>query len=513
MATLADLRPAARTPAPGSETPPAVEVKSLLGGIDAALGELPVFAVAGGDVNGDGLADVAVGVAAAEDARGVVYVFYGKATFLTGPVEADAAITGETPGDAFGRAVANLGDANGDGYADLAVGASGYAGNSGKVYVFFGGPAGLPGATVATDATDARGRPQPDFAVTGMFAGDQLGAALEAAGDVNGDGYTDLAVGVPGFNSHRGEVFVFHGGPQGFGPTHTASAEEAALGMGPDPALEADFAAMGEAADYGQVADEFGAQVLGAGDVDGDGYDDLLVAAPNAGPRQQGRVYLFRGSAAGVQGGNAATGDAPPQPAYLALSAPLTPTFTATGTEDLELLGSALAAGDLNGDRYRDFAVSSWHGDGAESGRVYVFYGGPTGLQERSGGKAAAAADYQITGEARDDMGEEALLGAGLAIADFDGDGYGDLLAGAPKQDGWRGEVYLLRGGPDGLRDASPGPYPPQSAVLAAGQGPEMLGAPVANVGDVDGDGQSEIAAGATFGREGKGDVYLLAGR
>jgi hypothetical protein len=475
-----------------------------LADIDLALGELPVFAVAGGDVNGDGFSDAAVGVAAAHRTRGAVYVFYGRPDLAARPAQADVVLAGESPGDAFGRAVANLGDANGDGYADLAVGASGYANGSGRAYVFFGGPDGLEAAAAAD------GGPQADFAVTGMFAGYQLGAALGAGGDVNGDGYADLAIGVPGFNSHRGEVFVFHGGPQGFGPTRTASAEEAALGIGPDPAVDADFAAWGEAADYGQVADEFGAQVMGAGDVDGDGYDDLLVSAPNAGPRQQGKVYLFRGSAAGLQGGNAPTGDAPPQPAYLALSAPLTPTFTATGTQDLELLGAALAAGDLNGDGYSDFAVHSWHRDGAESGRVYVFYGGPAGLGDRTGREAAVSADYRITGRARDEWGEEALLGAGLAIADVDGNGYADLLAGAPKFDGGRGRVHLLRGGPPGLREAAPGPYPPEDSVVYAGQDAQMLGAPVASIGDVDGDGRVEIAAGATFGRQGDGDVYLL---
>src|SRR5439155_13951577 len=136
-----------------------------------------------GDVSGGGLADVVVGAdlnAAGGAGAGRVYVFYG------GPgadAVADLTLTGAAAGDAFGNSVSSAGDVNGDGYADVIVGAylnDAGGTDAGRAYVYYGGP----GADAVADLT-----------LTGAAAGDSFGYSVSSAGDVNGDGYADVIVG------------------------------------------------------------------------------------------------------------------------------------------------------------------------------------------------------------------------------------------------------------------------------------------------------------------------------
>ncbi len=215
-----------------------------------------------GDFDGDGLGDLAVGavqapLAGAQTGRAFVYLGAPGAlpaapsTTLSSPYGPDLR---------FGRAVTGAGDLDGDGYADLAVGASLAAGDTGHVRVYLGGAAGIAAASSATLV----GPDGPD----GLF-----GRRVAAAGDVNGDGYDDLAVASV---TAGGRVHVYHGTAAGVGGAASVTLD-APLGAGSG----------------------FGEAVTGLGDLDADGFADLAVGAPSEG-FFSGRVYRYDGSAAGL---------------------------------------------------------------------------------------------------------------------------------------------------------------------------------------------------------------------
>src|SRR6185503_3426915 len=148
-----------------------------------------------GDVNGDGYGDVIVGAHQYSSNTGRAYVYYG------GPGAdnvADLTLTGETTSSFFGVFVSSAGDMNGDGYGDLIVGAFGYSGNTGRAYVYYGGPS--PDAVA-------------DLTLTGGAVGDAFGLSVSSAGDVNGDGYGDVIVGADAYSSETGRAYVYYGGP------------------------------------------------------------------------------------------------------------------------------------------------------------------------------------------------------------------------------------------------------------------------------------------------------------
>ncbi|MCI0347680.1 MAG: integrin alpha, partial [Chloroflexi bacterium] len=201
-----------------------------------------------GDVNGDGYDDAIVGAPGA----GRAYVYHGSPTGLA----ATAAWTVQVFGVQFGRAVSSAGDVNADGYADVIVGGT-------RAFVFLGSPAGLSTTAVWTVA----GAP-----------GERLGESVSSAGDVNGDGYGDVIVGAPGFANSLGRALIYLGSSSG--PMNAAAWTR-----------------------YGsKFFDQFGESVSCAGDVNGDGYSDVIVSAPRAdfGQNSEGRAYVFVGSANGI---------------------------------------------------------------------------------------------------------------------------------------------------------------------------------------------------------------------
>ncbi|HMV87266.1 MAG TPA: Ig-like domain-containing protein [Blastocatellia bacterium] len=388
--------------------------------------------LATGDLNGDGIADVAVGAPGVNGAglnSGKVYVFFGR-TNMTGSIDlaqdkADVEILGEAAEDHFGTSLA-IGDLNGDGKADLAIGApladAANLPDAGKVYVVFGGliaktndsVAKLAGATIIGSQRSLRLGTR--LAVAGVTPKAQLAA--------------DLIVGAPGFDSVSGAttvndvgaVFVFLGG--------------ATLSKTIDLA--------GTAAGYTMTGTLSGGEIgttLAIGNFNGDNLMDFAVGGPLAaanGVKGSGIVYLTLGSDSLTGTKNAS------QAASLTLSG---------GAEDANL-GTALAMGDLNGDGRADLIIGAAGVSGqgaprAKVGAVYVTYGAVT-LQNRP-------ADLTIMGAggAGDDVPD--ALGKTLAVGDFNGDNIADLAIGAPgvdPSDSKRpavGAVYFLFGARTGL--------------------------------------------------------------
>jgi hypothetical protein len=427
--------------------------RSKLGGA-VALFTVPLLgagAAIAADFNGDGYDDLMVGAPGEAPGMlprsGVVFAFRGSAMGLRHQRVIDQAGLGQNElGDEFGSAFAT-GDFDGDGRGDVAIGAPGEAPGiseaSGAVFVFLGASGGVV-PDIVLDQSDL-----------GMNeVGDRFVATL-AAGDFNGDGFDDLAVGAPGKapagDPRSGAVFLFRGSAVGLAAHDTI--DQAGLGQN-------------------EANDRFGA-ALATGDFDGDERMDLAVGAPGEAPGTQprsGLVFVFRGVDSGL---------APDR------------VVDQTGlgaNEQGDQFGATLATGDFDGDGPVDLVVGApgeAPGGDPRSGALFVFSGSRGGL--------VADRFLDQSGLGRNELGDE--LGRALSTGDFDGDGLVDLAAGAPGEapgiDPRSGGVFVFRGTVLGL---APERFLSQ-AQIGANEAGDRFGAALAS-GDYDGDGIEDLAVG-----------------
>jgi hypothetical protein len=405
-----------------------------------------------GDVNGDGFSDVVVGspyYSNGQSGEGRAQVFLGAGEV---PYPSAAlSLNGGMSQSVLGWSVSSA-DVNGDGYSDLIVGEPLYDtvsnADEGRVQVFFGGPTG-PDAVA-------------DFSATGGLAGANLGISVGSAGDVNGDGYEDVIAGAHQYAGH-GRAFIWFGGSSGLSTGYVQTLD-------------------GPAGSY------FGGSVAGAGDVNGDGYADVVVGATGYvnGESGEGAAYVYLGGPAGV--------NATPHRIY-------------EGNQTGANMGVSVAgAGDVNGDGYSDVIVGadlidqiisqfpplSW----PDAGEVFAFYGGPGGLP--------ASANWVGGGNASFPQFGHSVSTAG----DVDGDGYADIVVGANNYSSGEGAAYVFRGGASGL---SASPYWSRTG----GQASANFGSSVTFAGDVNGDGLSDVSIGAVFfdnGQQDEGTVSVFGG-
>jgi len=307
---------------------------------DSDKGEFGYTLAILGDVNGDDISDFIVGAPFADSNRGNAFIFYGSSILPSQMVASDAGITivGDSTGDQFGFSVNGGGDLDGNGIGDLVIGAdkAGNAGEGGSAYVFFG--EFLPILVGNGTASDS------DVEFSGIVATDQLGWSVAITGDLSGDNNSDIVVGTPFPNSEQGRVYVFYSDNL---ISKSASLADATLsGVSPN--------------------NRFGWSVADAGDLNLDGFSDLIVGAPQSplvNPNN-GIVYVFYGGPSLM--GNINAGDSN-NPDILSFQ----------GEGSLDQFGNSISGiGDTNGDGYDEFIVGAPFNDNnsfIDNGAAYIY--------------------------------------------------------------------------------------------------------------------------------------------
>ena len=457
------------------------------------------------DFNGDGAADLAIGapgegLGPGQAGAGVVQVLYGSTGGLTAAgsqlwsQDSPGVGGGAEAGDGFGGALA-AGDFNADGRADLAVGVpsenatAGMVYGTGVVHVLYGSASGLTAAGSQLWSQDSPG-------VAGVAeAGDGFGVAL-AAGDFNGDGRGDLAVGAWQENRGRGVVHVLAGSASGLTATGSQLWSQGSGGVG----------------GVAEVGDGFGF-ALATGAINTGAHADLAIAAPGEDigrVMEAGAVNVLYSSAGGLTAaGNQVWSQDSPGVAGIA--------------ETQDFLGSALAAGDFNGDGRAELAA----GAPGETLAVVAVAAGAVNVLYGSGGGLTATGNQvwsQDSPGAANITQPRDLFGSALTAGDLNADGRAELAVGVPGEVldalpspiGEAGVVQVLLGSPAGLTGTGSQLWSQDSPGIAEqAEDGDRLGSALA-AGDFNGDGSADLAMGAPGENLnvgfGSGVVHVLPG-
>ena len=378
-----------------------------------------IAASGGGDFDDDGFDDVIVGapngyVNASDAGKGAAYVYYGSVSGIAAGREDKLVQVSDVDTHAnAGSSLAVAGDLDADGCSDVVVGAE----LSDVAWVYFGSPSGIDTSREAILHESGR----------------VLGWSVARAGDIDADGYSDLLVNAPEVSFYGG-LYVYYGGSMGIDPERG------------DQLVPSDN-------------DYFGARVSGTGDIDGDGFGDLIAGHPGSDVvGATGSTYVYHGAAGGIDAASEYK-------------------ITASDGHDGDQFGYAVAgAGDVNGDGFGDVIVGAPGDDevGDDAGSIYLYLGGAVSLE--------LASERKLTALAAPEYGEFGLAVAG--VGDVDADGFDDVGVG---------RSYLLQGSAAGIDGST------EVRLTASGGDLYVLVGGIAGAGDVNADGFADVVGGSLY--------------
>ncbi|MEH2369399.1 beta strand repeat-containing protein [Nostoc sp.] len=464
-----------------------------------------------GDINGDGFDDLIIGAFGAspngQDSAGSSYVVFGSSSsfgasfnLLSLNGSNGFVINGIDVFDESGYSVSNAGDINGDSFDDLIIGAR-YAdrnGRSGRSYVVFGSSSSFGASFNLLSLNGSNG-----FVINGINADDRSGYSVSSAGDINGDGFDDLIIGAiyadPNGQRDAGSSYVVFGSSSSFGASFNLSSLNGSNGFVINGIDE---------------RDRSGSSVSNAGDINGDGFDDLIIGANRASPNDQ----TYAGSSYVVFGSSSSFG------ASLNLSSLNGSNgFVINGIDAYNSSGrSVSSAGDINGDGFDDLIIGAIYADPNgqfRAGSSYVVFGSSSSFGASFNLSSLNGSNgFAINGIDTDDLSGNSVSSAG----DINGDGFDDLIIGATNADPNgqlnAGESYVVFGRSTGFGagfnlsslDGSEG------FVINGIDASNKSGSSVSSAGDINGDGFDDLIIGATNadpnGQDSSGESYVVFG-
>jgi len=401
----------------------------------------------------------------------------------------------------LGYSVASAGDINGDGIDDIIIGSPEKDSEGGEyagyAYIVFGRVGGIS-ADLLSDTTSLDG--SNGFAVAGKRVNDNLGISVSYAGDINNDGIDDVIIGAPGgdivtpdgtFAGNAGEAYILFGSKTTFPPIVSAYDIIGKVGM----TIQGKF-----------IVDDLGQSVSYAGDVNGDGIDDVIIGAPRADPEDKihaGEAYVIFGSkslpdvlhVSQLDGSNG---------------------FAISGKTRRDMLGMSVSnAGDINGDGISDVIVGAPVAtslNGLSGGAAYIVFGTDTGFPETiRAGEFDGSNGFAVLANGRE------RLGSSVSYAgDMNGDGIDDCMIGAPRAGlsplFASGNVYILYGSKTRKRTAIGADK--VGVTISGRKSFDGFGTSVSYARDINNDGIDDIIIGSAYGSETSSlaEAYIIYG-